>query len=439
MAERARARAFLDLLGSRESRPGPREAPILDETLQPASDLRRGETRENSGIPVVDADVLRGHDRDQEGFKRFVVRETGPSSLIAIDAPTLAQVKEEARSRHTAVLEYFAADEALLTWLVGPDGSVRSARSAISRRELSELVSKMRGAPRTPGSRARAHRASRRLYQLLIAPIEAFLPEDPEEIVTIVPHGPLFLVSFAALEDRQGSYLVERHTLAYSPSVGVLRYTEKNRHPASESSAPRVLLVGNPRMPDLPRIGLPPLPGAEKEAHAIGRLFPANQVTILTGARAAEPVIRRLAPAQRVIHLATHARVYDDEPLESFLTLASSRSATARRGGLGSSDLDGVWTVREVFELELHSDLVTLSACNTGLGRVTGDGVTGLSRAFLYAGTPSVLVSLWEVADILAGPQMEGFYRRLRDNGGNKAAALRTAQLTTLRGLRRWP
>jgi CHAT domain-containing protein len=93
-------------------------------------------------------------------------------------------------------------------------------------------------------------------------------------------------------------------------------------------------------------------------------------------------------------------------------------------------------TVREVFDLELHASLVTLSACDTGLGLVNGDGVLGLSRAFLYAGTPSVLVSLWRVADPVARFQMERFYRVLIENRGDKAAAIRQAELDTIRALR---
>ena len=82
----------------------------------------------------------------------------------------------------------------------------------------------------------------------------------------------------------------------------------------------------------------------------------------------------------------------------------------------------------EVFGLDLRAELVTLSACNTGLGRVSGEGVVGLARAFIYAGTASVLVSLWRVADTVATTEMERFYRGLIRTGGNKAAALAAAQ-----------
>jgi CHAT domain-containing protein len=95
-----------------------------------------------------------------------------------------------------------------------------------------------------------------------------------------------------------------------------------------------------------------------------------------------------------------------------------------------------MWTVREVFETDLHADLVVLSACDTGLGKIGGDGVIGLSRAFIYAGTRSVVVSLWRVEDAVSRFLMERFHRTLLGNGGNKAAALRRAQLATLEELR---
>jgi CHAT domain-containing protein len=182
---------------------------------------------------------------------------------------------------------------------------------------------------------------------------------------------------------------------------------------------------------------LPPLPGAEREAATIGTLYSPPRVTILIGSVARERTIRELAPRQTIIHLATHAVVFDDQPMESYLALApdsgASGVAAAAPGawsGTGSHDPlgDGLLTVAEVFGLELRADLVTLSACDTGLGRVSGEGVVGLSRAFIYAGAASVLVSLWPVADTVADVEMERFYRELIQTRRNKAVALASAQ-----------
>jgi CHAT domain-containing protein len=248
---------------------------------------------------------------------------------------------------------------------------------------------------------------------------------NPDRPVTLVPHGKLFLVSFAALRDRSDRYLLERHVLHYSPAISVLRYTA--RQPSNQP--PSVLVVGNPAMPTLPGRTRPlsPLPGAELEARAIGTLFPPAQVTALTGTAALEHTVSGLAGGRTILHLATHGVIRDDDPLGSLLALAP--------GGSGPGG-DGLWTAREVFDLRLSADLVTLSACNTGLGRVSGDGVIGLSRAFLYAGAPSVLVSLWRVADSVTRFEMERFYQELIASDGAKAKALRRAQLDTIAALR---
>jgi CHAT domain-containing protein len=194
-------------------------------------------------------------------------------------------------------------------------------------------------------------------------------------------------------------------------------------------------VVGNPTMPAAPDGSgpLPPLPAAEAEARAIGALYPPDRVTEWTGPRAREESVRERAGQDSIIHLATHAVLFDDEPLSSFLALAPSPMSGKEKP---AADHDGRLTVREVFELDLSASLVTLSACNTGLGLVNGDGVLGLSRAFLYAGAPSVLVSLWRVADSVTRFQMERFYRALIETGGDKAAAIRQAELDTIRALR---
>ncbi len=368
LAERARARAFLDLLGGRK----------------PAG--------------------------------------AGVSSPL-----TLSEIRDEARRRDTTIVEYFSADRRLFVWTIGPEGRIRGVVSATSRRKLTRLAQRARG------KRQGARPALRQLHRVLVDPIAPQLPDDPRSLVTIIPHGPLFLVSFAALLAGDGQYLVDRHTLTYSPAIGVLRYTRARHAPANGADLPGLLVVGNPAMPEAPR-GKPrlaPLPAAEAEALAIGSLYPPDRVTALTGSLAREQTVRELAPGESIIHLATHAVLFDDEPLSSYLALAPDG-----RAGRHASERDGRLTVREVFDLDLSASLVTLSACNTGLGLVNGDGVLGLSRAFIYAGTPSVLVSLWRVADSVTRFQMERFYRTLIATGGDKAAAIRQAELDTIRALR---
>lgn len=468
-AERARARAFLDLLGSRELEPKAADATSLAHIRQLQKELGRP-TR--TKVSEIDNKVaMRGKDLMKLELTRLQHDQPELASLVSVQPSTLPQLQEAARRRHATIVEYFSADERLFIWVIEPDGTIRATSSAIKRRELERLIQLMRRSeltnitsqaggwdeenrrdlsgtePRAKETRRSRQRnatkdlsASQRLHRVLIEPISTWLPEDPNQLVTIIPHGPLFLVSFAALPDRNGQYLVERNTINYCPSISLLRFTGDKEKRAAQLRVPHLLVVGNPAMPRLFGGGraLRPLPGAENEAHAISRQYPPSQVTTLVGSRAEERLVRELAPGQAVIHLATHGVIRDDEPLESFLVLAPRKGLkTGTATGELTAVSDGPLTVREVFQLDLNADLVVLSACNTGLGKINGDGVIGLSRAFVYAGTPSVIVSLWRVADIVASFEMEQFYSELKRNGGNKAAALRHAQVATLTMLRR--
>ncbi|HET8646619.1 MAG TPA: CHAT domain-containing protein, partial [Vicinamibacteria bacterium] len=371
------------------------------------------------------------------------------------------QIKEEARRRGATLVEYFVSEDRLFVWVVTPQGGVHAALSPVGRAELTSLVERMRaalnvdaaardwaapdrdgedkpsrsvaGAARARPRPADVRQVLRRLYDVLVLPVQGWLPRRADRVVTVVPHGPLFLVSFAALLDGRGRYLVERHTLSYTPSIGVLSHLDARRRRTAPGDL-RVLVVGNPAMPPLPGRKRKPasLPGAEAEVQAIKRLYPASRVTSLTGPAADERRVRELAPAHSIVHLATHGFIRDDEPQESLLALAPSPHGS----GQPPPDGDGLLTVQEVSEMSLRADLVVLSGCNTGLGRVSGDGVIGLARAFVQAGAPDVLASLWRVADVLTHPHMEHFHRALRQPGGHPADALRRAQLATIRDLR---
>jgi CHAT domain-containing protein/tetratricopeptide (TPR) repeat protein len=402
-AERARARAFLDLLSRRE---------ISD---------RAEETR--GGVPLqrgAAGPAGSGH--------------PGPAPV----APArLGDLRREAARLGTTLVAYFVSESDLFTWVASPGGRIRSVRSPMRRAELEERVRRLEAAlergpfiaPRTGSPPGDVDTLLRGLHRDLLEPVDRWLPADPRALVTIIPHGPLFRISFGALLDPRGRYVAETHTLHYTPAVNVLHFTEERVSRARNRRDPRLLAVGGPSM----RRGgegtsaLAELPGSAEEARRIAASWPAGRSTLLTGDAARESRLRDLAPRHAVVHLASHAIVLDKAPLESFVALAQG-------AGRGPED-DGALTVSEVFDLDLSADLVTLSACDTGRGRITGDGVLGLSRAFLCAGASSVVVSLWRVADVVGQFQMERFYQALAA-GDDKARALDRAQLDTLAALR---
>jgi CHAT domain-containing protein len=182
--------------------------------------------------------------------------------------------------------------------------------------------------------------------------------------------------------------------------------------------------AGMPLGPDATK--LPGLPGSRHEVDGVARLLPAADVTLLEGKEASETRVAKLAGDNTVLHFATHGIIRDDQPFDSFLALGASSAEPGH---------DGRLTAQEIYGLELHADLVFLSACRSGLGKVTGDGLVGLTRAFWYAGTPSVIASLWDVADEPTYRLVTAFYR-FRIHGEDKSQALRSAQLRLLRQLR---
>jgi CHAT domain-containing protein len=198
------------------------------------------------------------------------------------------------------------------------------------------------------------------------------------------------------------------------------------------------------------------LQGTGEEARAISPLIP-GAVTVLTGEQASESAVRAAPPA-RVMHFATHGffladpsadgrgpdvlgrRTGDTAPaadanpmVRSGLALAGANYADS----IAQGD-DGILTALEVTSLDLHAtDLVVLSACETGLGKVqVGEGVYGLRRAFVLAGARNLVLSLWQVNDQITRELMERFYRSYA-SGHGVAEALRAAELDTIADLRR--
>jgi CHAT domain-containing protein len=270
------------------------------------------------------------------------------------------------------------------------------------------------------------------LHQLLIQPITDLLPSNPESRVIFMPQSSLFLAPFPALQDEKGKYLIEKHAILTAPSIQVLQLThEQRQRSGAQSLAPLqaqdALVVGNPTMPSVaPDFGkapqpLPPLSGAETEAKAIAEVLHTKP---LIGNQATKSAVEQLMSNARIIHLATQGLLDDVRGLGSAIALAPDSSYKEEIG-----KVNGLLTAEEIFDLKLKAELVVLSACNTGRGRITGDGVIGLSRSLISAGVPSVLVSLWSVPDAPTAQLMTEFYQNLQKNP-DKAQALRQAMLT---------
>ncbi|MEG4337450.1 CHAT domain-containing protein [Microcoleus sp. D3_18_C2] len=378
------------------------------------------------------------------------------NSVIA--APNQEQIRQIAKSQNATLVQYSIVytsvqysivynnfliqgkseprESALYIWVIQPTGEITFREVDLKplwRQHNASLASLIVGNQEFLAVRSRSSFGSTQpqpnlptLHQLLIDPIASLLPKDPDAHVIFIPQGSLFQVPFPALQDASGTYLIEKHTILTAPSIQVLDLTRQQRQKLGNQPANgrgNALVLGNPTMPQVslspgePKQQLSPLPGAEAEARAIAPLL---NTQAITGAQGTKAAIVQKMPQASIIHLATHGLLDDVRGLGSAIAMAPSGSD------------DGLLTAEEIFDMKLQASLVVLSACNTGEGRITGDGVIGLSRALISAGVPSVIVSLWAVPDAPTSELMQSFYQNLQNNP-DKAQALRQAMLTTMK------
>jgi CHAT domain-containing protein len=369
--------------------------------------------------------------------ERLASSEKQPTEVIhriSTRPPTIEQIRQVAKEQNATLVEHSIVDEKLYIWSIKPTGEVGFKQVDLKSLGISlqDLVTRSR---ESIGVGGRSLELSfepglnqtdrlKQLHKLLIEPIAQYLPTDPNQRVIFIPQNELFLIPFAALQDVSGKYLIEKHTILTAPSIQVLQLTRQKRQGVSGDG---VLVVGNPTMPSVTTdLGKPPqvlfsLPGAEKEATAIAQLL---NTKALTGNQAPKAAVLAKLSNARIIHLATHGL------LDDFKGLGVPGAIALAPDGTGELN-DGLLTASEILDLKLNAELVVLSACDTGRGRVTGDGVIGLSRSLITAGVLSVIVSLWSVPDAPTASLMTKFYQNLQKNP-DKAQALRQAMLTTM-------
>lgn len=344
-----------------------------------------------------------------------------------IKPPSLEQIKQIAKTQNATLVEYSINESNLYIWVVKPTGEITFKQVDLTtlKTPLVELVKNSRI---SMGARGRGIKVEptgapiqkenlQTLHKILIDPIASLLPTKPEEKVIFIPHDSLFLVPFVALQDKDGKYLIEKHTILTAPAIQVLDLTHQQRQKVRGKD---ILVMGNPIMPKvgIPPVQIDPLKGAENETLAIAKFF---KTKAITGKDATEIAFKQKLSSARIIHLATHGLLADtDKSIPTAIALAPTKND------------DGLLTPEEIINLSINAELVVLSACDTGRGAITGDGVVGLSRSLITAGASSVIVSLWAVPDAPTAELMTEFYQQWQQNP-DKAVALRNAMLNTMK------
>jgi CHAT domain-containing protein len=423
VAERARARVLLDVLSAGSAGPvlvadstlRAREQRISAELARLQTELSRTVAQETWN--AARADSLSAGIEEQAREYRAVLEEGGAAAGAAVPL-SLAEVRDRVLGPDQILLEYLVGEEEAFAFVVGRD-RFRTLRIAVGADSFRALVQAARQAVFAEPFAAEPLQA---LNSLLLAPLEPNVPDGARLVV--VGDGPLLHFPFAALHDGT-AFLVERHAVAQAPSASAL---DPALHSPRRGGRRTLLAVGNPStyraaaLLDAARNArdwrFGELPFAGEEVRRVAARF--RRAKVLIGGEAREESVKALAGGAAYLHFATHGLLDEDEPLLSGLALAQDEDPAE----------DGFLQSHEVMQLGLGADLVVLSACNSGLGRIAGgEGVLGLTRAFLQAGAGAVLLSLWEVADRSAAGLMDSFYRGLLDEALPADVALRRAQI----------
>ena len=346
-----------------------------------------------------------------------------------------AQTQAELAGSGVAMLEYMLGDRGSVVWVITAEGVKMIDLPARGR--IESAIRTFRAAAGNGEQTAGLDSAARLLFRLLLAPVVGEL--GGLRRLVIVPDGLLHYLPFEALVGHSRRVL-EDFTIAYAPSATAYSLMMRAKWERPRTTGRELLAFGDPQFratghrsnvegPALVRsiyrsagFTFPPLPNSRAEVAGIARLFPEGQQKTYVGATATKASLFSEKLDYRRLHFATHAVLDERTPAQCGIALTPD----------GSKDDDGILRMNEIVDMKLNADLVVLSACQSGLGKlVRGEGMIGLTRAFLYAGAGSVVVSLWKVDDLATSRFMQKFYKRMQEGAGIPDA-LRQAKLDML-------
>lgn len=417
-AERVRGRSLAEMIAQPMRRAAsPEEARLLDAVTAAQAKLFR------EGVQAAERKRLDAELTKAEFALDLQQRTSNTKAQTELfETWTEERTRAELAGADGAVITYSLGSKRTFAWVHTKE--VAQAVTLPPRAAIEAAVEAFRRLLAKPASALTASRdaaawtaQSKKLHESLIAPLSAAIKGKTR--LLIVPDGVLGQLPFEAIGG-----LIETHRITYAPSASIAGALRK------PAPAPRrtLLAMGDPVLPGSKAMApvlergysFAPLPNARAEVATLGKLFPGGAMYV--GEQASEERMKKEeAGSYRYLHFAAHGYFDGANPERSGIVLAP-----------GGSD-DGFLQAREISNFEMNADLVTLSACQSGLGKVLdGEGVQGLSRAFFLAGARSVIVSLWNVNDGATGELMRQFYIGLKA-GLAKDEALRAAKLAVRR------
>jgi CHAT domain-containing protein/Flp pilus assembly protein TadD len=449
VSEQARARSLLEILqeGGADIRQGApaelldRERRLRDEIS--ARELQRLALRGSgtaSPEELAEAENRLKESLDEyRGFQEELLESSSRYATLTQPRPLkVSEIQSQVLDGDALLLEYFLGSERSYLWAVTPDSlqsftlPPRDSIQKVARRYYGQLTA--RNQPEVPAKTHRrkdadAEKTAAELSGIILEPVRHLLKGQP---LLVVADGALQYIPFAALPlPGTTTHLIQQHEVVSLPSasaLAVLRQEARDRPVASLTLAvladPVFRKEGEDDFASFRR-----LIHSRKEAETIASLLPPEQTfkALDVTASRATALSGKLAD-YRYVHFATHGDIKSDHPELSSLVL----SLYDERG----KPVDGFLRLNDIYNLELRADLVVLSACRTALGKeIRGEGLIGLTRGFMYAGTSRVVATLWSVDDLTTAEFMKHFYRAMLNENEklSPAAALRQAQLAMIR------
>ena len=463
--ERLRARAFLDMLGkSRVTRLGGELGPLAAKEAEIRHQIAR--IHRQLRAPKLDKaeetrllDRLEGLRNRWRAQQQQAAQQSQRYAQVVLPRPVTVEEVQSILHPDAVLLEYSVASQGSTLWAITKHqvkaySLPGSQKLPVLYQYLKTVREPLMGSDEVSGHLA----LGRELYRALLRPAERQIRGKKHLI--IVPDGPLYYLPFEALimpESRDNSnksetladarYLVKEFRVTYAPSASVWLTQRKKRDTQVATARFPLVAFGDPVYREADSVvgsnvqtrriahevlrgdPLSRLEFSAQEVRRIARIWdiPLDSAHINLRDRATVERVRELDLSQyRIVHFATHGVLGDEIRLTTQPALVLSQIGDKDEHG-------GLLQFADILDLKLNADLVVLSACNTRLGRLReGEGIVGLTRAFLYAGASSVVVSLWKVEDQSTSILMERFYQRIKQGEG-KAEALRQAKLDVLR------
>lgn len=391
---------------------------------------------------------VRGLEYRLEETRVSAEMERARERLVWSQRATIKQLQEKMLRDKDALIGFFLGEARSSAWLVSPKDvylAILPGRKEVEK-EVRQYLEVLTTVPSgihidrdISGLKVRAER----LYRILFGQLSERIV--PGQKLIVVPDGLLNYLPFETLM-HDGRYAIQDHEISYLTSSSMLGIWGEAENKTETTEKMELLAFGDPifgpeqnesvyrrskthhgyaanRTRTFQGFQLTPLPMTRHEVHHIASLFPPERRQVYTDKDSTEEVVKRESLRRyRRLHFATHSLVSETSPSRSAVVLTLDDDPNE----------DGLLGVSEISELDLDCELVVLSACQTGHGQLlSGEGIQGLSRAFIYAGAQSVVVSLWNVNDTSTAELMKSFYQHLASNSSN-AAALRQAKLRML-------